>query len=91
MGHHQKDQYIYIIDVPGKNWERRVRRIIQRNNGGKLSLAKERNRDPYSRIPESSNKIKPMRRAPRHIIIKLSKVKDKEKVLKAARGKQIII
>ena len=38
------------------------------------------------RTPERSN-LK--RAAPRHIIIKLSKDKDKEKILKASREKQL--
>ena len=37
------------------------------------------------RIP---NKLDPKRTTPRHIIIKIPKVKDKEKILKAAREKQ---
>ena len=32
----------------------------------------------------------PRRNTPRHILIKLSKIKDKEKILKVARGKQQI-
>ena len=39
------------------------------------------------RIP---GRIKPRRNMPRHIVIKLTKVKDKEKVLKATREKQQI-
>ena len=35
-------------------------------------------------------RIKPRRNAPRHILIKLSKIKYKEKILKAAREKQQI-
>ena len=35
-------------------------------------------------------RINPRRNTPRHIIIKLAKVKDKEKLLKAAREKQQI-
>ena len=35
-------------------------------------------------------RINPRRNTPRHIVIKLSKIKDKEKLLKAARGKQQI-
>ena len=35
-------------------------------------------------------RIKPSRNTPRHILIKLSKVKYKEKILKAAREKQQI-
>ena len=37
------------------------------------------------RVP---NKLGPKRTTPRHIIIKMPKVKDKERILKAARGKQ---
>ena len=32
----------------------------------------------------------PKRNTPRHIIIKLPKIKDKEKILKAARGKDTV-
>ena len=34
------------------------------------------------------NKLDPKRITPRHIIIKMPKVKDKERILKVARGKQ---
>jgi len=36
-------------------------------------------------------KINPRRHTPRHILIKLTKIKDKEKILKAAREEQQII
>ena len=36
------------------------------------------------------NKLKPNRPTPRHSIIKMAKVKDKERILKAAREKQSI-
>ena len=36
------------------------------------------------------NKLDPKRTTPRHIVIKMPKVKDKERILKAARGKQIV-
>ena len=32
-------------------------------------------------------RINPRRNTPRHIIIKLTKIKDKDKILKAKRGK----
>ena len=35
-------------------------------------------------------RINPRRSTPRHILIKLSKIKYKEKILKAAREKQVI-
>ena len=37
------------------------------------------------RVP---NKLDPKRNTPRHIIIKMPKVKDKERILKEAREKQ---
>ena len=36
-----------------------------------------------------SNKMNPKRPTPRHIIIKMPKVKDKEKILKTEREKQL--
>ena len=39
------------------------------------------------RVP---NKMNPKRPTPRHIIIKMQKVKDKERILKAAREKQLV-
>ena len=39
------------------------------------------------RVP---NRISPRRNTPRHILIKLTKIKHKEKILKAAREKQHI-
>ena len=38
------------------------------------------------RVP---NKINPRRNTPRHILIKLTKIKHKEQILKAAREKKI--
>ena len=35
--------------------------------------------------------MKPKRPTPRHIIIKMPKVKNKERILKAAREKQLVI
>ena len=48
-----------------------------------LTQVQEVQRVPY--------RIKPRRNMPRHILIKLSKIKYKEKVLKAAREKQQLI
>ena len=36
-------------------------------------------------------KLDPRRNTPRHIIVKLPKIKDKERILKAARGKETVI
>ena len=39
------------------------------------------------RVP---NKLDPKRTTPRHIIIKMPKIKDKERILKAAREKKML-
>ena len=43
-----------------------------------------------SRKHRVSKKLDPKRNTPRHIIIKLPKIKDKERILKAARGKETV-
>ena len=49
-------------------------------------LAKEIDFQEAQRIPK---KLDPRRNTPRHIIIKSTKVKDKKRVLKAAREKEL--
>ena len=36
------------------------------------------------------NKMNPKRIAPKHMIIKMPKIKDKDRILKAAREKQLV-
>ena len=48
-------------------------------------------KEPLTQIQEAQRvpyKIYPRRDTPRHILIKLTKIKDKEKILKAAREKK---
>ena len=80
---------IHIIGVPEgeereKGTEKIFQEIIAENfpNMGKepLTQIQEAQRVPY--------KINPRRNTPRHILIKLTKIKDKEKILKAAREKK---
>ena len=67
-----------------KKTEKIFQEIIAENfpNMGKESLTQiqEAQRVPY--------KINPRRNTPRHVLIKLIKIKDKEKILKAAREKK---
>ena len=42
-------------------------------------------------VQKVPNKMDTKRPTPRHIIIKMPKVKDKERILKAAREKQLVI
>ena len=81
---------IRIIAIPEeekkKSTEKIFEKIIVENfpNMGKeiVNQVQEAQRVPY--------RINPRRNMPRHLLIKLSKIKCKEKILKAARGKQQI-
>ena len=86
-----KHTNIRIIGVPGeeekkKGTEKIFEEIIVKKfpNMGKeiVNQLQEVQRVPY--------RINPRRNKPRHILIKLSKIKYKEKILKAAREKQQI-
>ena len=79
---------ICIIGVPeGKEREKGPEKIFEEiiaknfpNMGKKIATqVQEAQRVPY--------RINPRRNTPRHIVIKLAKIKDKEKFLKAAREK----
>ena len=51
------------------------------------NLAKEMHFQEAQRVPK---KLDPRKHIPRHIIITLSKIKDKERILKAAREKETV-
>ena len=79
---------IRIIGVPeGEEREKGPKKIFEEiivknfHNMGKeiATQNQEVQRDPY--------RINPRRNTPKHIVIKLTKIKDKEKLLKAAREK----
>ena len=52
------------------------------------NLAKELDFQEVQEAQRVPNKLDPKRNTPRYIIIKLSKIKNKERILKAARGKE---
>ena len=55
-------------------------------------LAKEIDVQEAQRVPKSLDpkKLDPKKHTPRHIIITLSKIKDKETILKAEREKETV-
>ena len=78
---------IRIIGVPEEEKKKRSEKIFEEiivenfpNMGKKIvTQVQEAQRVPY--------RIKPRKNTPRHILIKLTKIKFKEKILKAAKGK----
>ena len=54
------------------------------------NLAKERDFQEVQESQRVPKKLDPRKHTPRHIIIKLPKIKDKERILKAAREKDTV-
>ena len=83
---HQHPYYRGVIRRREEETEKIFQAIIAKNfpNMGKepLTQVQEVQRVPYN--------INPRGNTPRHILIKLTKIKDKEKILKAARGNKQI-
>ena len=55
------------------------------------NLAKEIDFQKVQEAQRVPKKLDPNRNTPRHIITKLPKIKDKERILKAVRGKERVI
>uniref|UniRef100_A0A4X1T8C6 L1 transposable element RRM domain-containing protein n=1 Tax=Sus scrofa TaxID=9823 RepID=A0A4X1T8C6_PIG len=84
-----KHTNIHIIGVPeGTEREKETEKIFQEIRAKNFpNMGKE----SFTQIQEAQQvpyKINPRRNTPRHILIKLTKIKDKENILKAAREKK---
>ena len=55
-----------------------------------LNLAKEIDFQEVQEAQRVPKKLDPRKHTPRHIVIKLPKIKDKERILKAAREKETV-
>uniref|UniRef100_A0A8D1YD07 L1 transposable element RRM domain-containing protein n=1 Tax=Sus scrofa TaxID=9823 RepID=A0A8D1YD07_PIG len=84
-----KHTNIRIIGVPeGEEREEGTEKIFQEIIAENFT---NMGKEPLTQIQEAQGvpyKINPRRNTPRHILIKLTKIKDKEKILKAAREKK---
>ena len=85
-----KHSNIQIIGVPeGEEQQQEIEKLfdqIMKENFP--NLAKEIDFQEVQEAQTVPEKLDPKRNTPRHIIIKLPKIKDKEKILKEARGKE---
>ena len=87
-----KHSNIRITGVPGgeeqqQEIENLFEQIMKENFP---NLAKETDFQEVQEAQKVPKKLDPKRKILRHIIIKLSKIKDKEKILKAAREKETV-
>ena len=72
----------------GEEEEQEIENLFEKNNERKLPYLVKEIDIQVQKAQRVPNKLDPKRTTPRHIIIKMPKVKDKERNLKAAREKQ---
>ena len=85
-----KHSNIWIIGVPEGEEQQQIENLFENNNGELPNLAKETDFQKVHEALRVPKKLDPRRNTPRHIINTLPKIKDKEKILEAARGKETI-
>ena len=83
-----KHHNIHVIGVPeGEEREKRPKKIFQESMVENFAIM---GKEIATKLQEAQGvpyRINPRRNTPRHTVIKLAKIKDKEKLLKAAREK----
>ena len=87
-----KHSNIQIIGMPeGEEEEQQIENLFEQiMKENFLHLAKEIDFQEVQEAQRVPKKLDPRRNTPRHIIIKLPKIKDKERILKAAREKETV-
>ena len=80
---------IWNIELPeGEEEEQEIKNLFEQiTNQNFPNLAKKIDFQEAQRVPK---KLDPKRNTPKHIINKLSKIKDKERILKAAKEKETV-
>ena len=87
-----KHSNIQIIGVPeGEEEEKEIENLFEKIMKENFpNLAKEIDFQEVQEAQRVPKKLDPRRDTPRHIIITLPKIKDKERILKAARAKETV-
>ena len=87
-----KRSNIRIIGVPeGEEEEQQIENLFEQIMTENFPcLAKEKDFQEVQEALRVPKKLDPRRNTPRHIIITLPKIKDKERILEAARGKEAV-
>ena len=80
-----------MIGVPeGEEEEQEIENLFGNIMENFPNLTKEIDFQEVQEAQRVPKKLDPRRNTPMHIIIKLPKIKDKERILKAAREKEIV-
>ena len=87
-----KRSNILIVGVPeGEEEEQQIENLLEQIMKENVpNLAKEIDFQEVQEAQRIPKKLDPRRNTPRHIIIILPKIEDKEKILKAAREKETV-
>ena len=87
-----KPSNIQIIGGPeGEEDEQKIENLLEQIRKENFpKLAKEIDFQEVQESERIPKKLDPRKHTPRHIIIILSKIKDKERILKAAREKETV-
>ena len=86
-----KHSNIRTIGVPEGEHEQEIENLLEKIMKENFpSLAKEIDFQEVQKAQRVPKKLDPKRNTPRHIIIKLPNIKDKERILQAARGKETV-
>ena len=87
-----KRSNIRIIGVPeGEEEEQKIENLFEQITKENLpNLAKEIDFQEVQEAQRVPKKLDPRRKTPRHIIITLAKIKQKERILEAARDKDTV-
>ena len=87
-----KRSHTQIVGVPeGEEQQQEMENLFEQIMKENFpNLAKEIGFQEVQEAQRVPKKLDPKRNTPRHIIIKLPKIKDKERILKAARGKETV-
>ena len=86
-----KRSNIRIIGVPEEEEEQNIENLFEQIMENFPNLAKEIDFQEVQAAQRVPKKLDPRRNTPRHIIITLLKMKQKERILKAAREKERVI
>ena len=86
-----KHSNIRITDVPeGEEEEQKIENLFEQIMKNFPHLAKEIDFQEVQEAQRVPKKLDPRRNTPRHIIITLAKIKEKERILEAAREKDAV-
>ena len=87
-----KHSNIQILGVPeGEEEEQEIENLLEKIMKENFpNLGKEIDFQEVQEAQRVPKKLEPRKHTPRHIISTLPKIKDKERILKAARGKETV-